>query len=252
MLKKRIIPCLDVRSGRVVKGVKFENIKDMGCPVALADYYIASGADELVFYDITASFERRPSDYDFIRQVAEKINIPFTVGGGIKTLEDFDRVLKAGADKVSINSSAITNPTFIQDASKKYGNQCVVVSMDVKRINGNFKVFTQGGRVETDWEAEKWAKEAVKRGAGELVINSIDEDGMLQGYDLELLNLITSMVNVPVIASGGAGKKEDFKKVFQRTNVDGALAATIFHSKDLNIRDLKEYLIGLNIPVRLL
>ncbi|MBN2795174.1 MAG: imidazole glycerol phosphate synthase subunit HisF [Clostridia bacterium] len=252
MLKKRIIPCLDVRSGRVVKGIKFENIRDVGCPVALAEYYAASGADELVFYDITASYEKRKSDYDFIKQVAEKINIPFTVGGGIKTLEDFDLVLKAGADKVSINSSAIDHPLLIQEASKKYGNQCVVVSMDVKRIKGEFKVFTQGGRNETDWEAGKWAKEAVIRGAGELVLNSIDEDGMLQGYDLELLNLITSKVNVPVIASGGAGSKEDFKNVFQRTNVDGALAASIFHSKKLDIVDLKEYLAGLNIPVRLL
>jgi len=250
MLTKRIIPCLDVRDGRVVKGVQFQNIKDIASPVELAEFYTNEGADELVFYDITASHERRGATLDFVSAVADCINIPFCVGGGVKTVEDFDRILKSGADKVSINSSAIENPNLIKEASKKYGNQCVVVSIDVKKINDRYKVVTHGGRNNTGLDAIKWAQKAVGLGAGELVINSIDEDGMKNGYDITCLKKITDAVSVPVIASGGAGKEEDFYEAVIKANVDGILAASVFHNKVIKINDLKDYLISKNIKMR--
>ncbi len=250
MLTKRIIPCLDVRDGRVVKGVQFQNIKDIASPVELAEFYMSEGADELVFYDITASHEKRGATLDFVAAVADCINIPFCVGGGVKTVEDFDRILKSGADKVSINSSAIENPNLIKEASKKYGNQCVVVSIDVKNIEGSYKVVTHGGRSNTGLDAIEWAKKAVELGAGELVINSIDEDGMKNGYDIVCLRKITDVVTVPVIASGGAGLEEHFYDAVVEANVDGILAASVFHNKIIRINDLKDYLISKNIRMR--
>lgn len=252
MLKKRIIPCLDVRSGRVVKGKKFQNIVDVADPVEMAAFYAEAGADELVFYDITASSDNRATQVQFVEAVSKAINIPFTVGGGVKTLEDFDSILKSGADKVSINSSAVLNPQLITDAALKYGNQCVVVSMDVKRIGDSYKVLTHGGRQESKLQAIDWAIEAVSRGAGELVINSVDEDGMHEGYDISLLSLITEAVSVPVIASGGAGCIEDFAQVFKSTSVTGALAASVFHYQTISINKLKNYLNDIKIPVRLI
>ena len=212
MITKRIIPCLDVRNGRVVKGINFEGIQDVADPVELAHFYNDSGADELVFYDITASHEGRGLFTDVLKKVASEIFIPLTVGGGINTVDDFDRVLKCGADKVSVNSGAINNPDLITQGAKKYGDQCVVLSMDIKRVDGNFHIFKNGGRLDTGIDAIQWAVDGEKRGAGELVVNSIDTDGVKQGFDIELLNEISSRVSIPVIASGGAGKKEDFKE----------------------------------------
>jgi len=251
MITKRIIPCLDVRNGRVVKGTNFEGIQDVADPVEMAKYYNAEGADELVFYDITASVEGRTLFTDILTKVASQIFIPLTVGGGINTLEDFDRVLKCGADKVSVNSGAIKNPGIIELAAKKYGDQCVVLSMDVKRVDGKFKVFTKGGREETAFEAIEWAVNGVNNGAGELVINSIDTDGVRGGFDLELLDAIAAKVNVPIIASGGAGKMEDFSELFKHKGMDAGLAASIFHYKDVKIRELKEYLRKEGVEVRL-
>lgn len=252
MLAKRIIPCLDVRGNKVVKGVNFEGIKDVNDPVTLAEFYNEAGADELVFYDITASFEERELFTDILKKVAQKIFIPLTVGGGINTLDDFDRVLKAGADKVSVNSGAIRNPDLIDKAAKKYGNQCVVLSMDVKRVDGKFTVFSKGGRENTGIGAISWAIEGEKRGAGELVLNSIDTDGIKQGFDLEMLDAICNVVNIPVIASGGAGCADDFVKLFKTIkNVDAGLAASIFHFKQLEIMDLKRLLSENGIPVRI-
>lgn len=251
MITKRIIPCLDVRNGRVVKGVNFEGIQDVASPVELAHFYNDSGADELVFYDITASFENRSLFTDALRQVAGEIFIPLTVGGGINTLDDFDRVLKCGADKVSVNSGAINDPSLIERAAKKYGDQCVVLSMDIKRVDGKFHVFSKGGRIDTGIDALEWAKRGENSGAGELVVNSIDTDGVKQGFDLEMLQKISDLVTIPVIASGGAGKKEDFLELFRANCADAGLAASIFHFKEVDIMDLKRYLNNNNIEMRI-
>lgn len=251
MITKRIIPCLDVRNGRVVKGVNFEGIQDVASPVELAHFYNDSGADELVFYDITASYETRGLFTDVLTQVAQEIFIPLTVGGGINTLDDFDRVLKCGADKVSVNSGAIKDPSLIEKAAKKYGDQCVVLSMDVKRVDGQFRIFSKGGRIDTGIDALEWAKMGENNGAGELVVNSIDTDGVKQGFDLEMLRKISELVSIPVIASGGAGKKEDFLELFKAGCADAGLAASIFHFKEVNIKDLKRYLNDNDIEMRL-
>ncbi len=252
MLAKRIIPCLDVRGNKVVKGVNFEGIKEVNDPVALAEFYNESGADELVFYDITASYEERELFTDILKEVAKKIFIPLTVGGGINSTDDFDRVLKSGADKVSVNSGAIKNPDLINDAAKIYGNQCVVLSMDVKRVDGKFVVFSKGGRENTGIDAVKWAIDGVQRGAGEIVLNSIDTDGIKKGFDLEMLEAICNVVDVPVIASGGAGCGDDFVKLFKSIpKVDAGLAASIFHFKQLEINTLKKILLENEIPVRI-
>ncbi|MDY6017426.1 MAG: imidazole glycerol phosphate synthase subunit HisF [Oscillospiraceae bacterium] len=251
MITKRIIPCLDVRNGRVVKGVNFEGIQDVASPVELAHFYNDSGADELVFYDITASFENRSLFTDALKQVAGEIFIPLTVGGGINTLDDFDRVLKCGADKVSVNSGAINDPSLIERAAKKYGDQCVVLSMDIKRVDGKFHVFSKGGRIDTGIDALEWAKRGENSGAGELVVNSIDTDGVKQGFDLEMLQKISDLVTIPVIASGGAGKKEDFLELFRANCADAGLAASIFHFKEVDIMDLKRYLNNNNIEMRI-
>lgn len=251
MITKRIIPCLDVRNGRVVKGKNFEGIQDVSDPVEMAEFYNAEGADELVFYDITASVEERRLFTDILTKVASKIFIPLTVGGGISSLDDFDRVLKCGADKVSVNSVAIKNPELIEQAAKKYGDQCVVLSMDVKRVDGKFRLFAKGGRVDTGIDAVEWAVSGVERGAGELVVNSIDTDGVKEGFDLEMLDKMAASVNVPIIASGGAGKMEDFSELFRHDGIDAGLAASIFHFKEISISDLKKYLRNEGIEVRL-
>ena len=251
MITKRIIPCLDVRDGRVVKGVNFEGLADVSSPVELGKYYSAHGADELVFYDITASAEGRGLFTDILREVARNIFIPLTVGGGINTLEDFDRVLKCGADKVSVNSGAIRSPQLVADAAKKYGDQCVVLSVDVKRVDGKFMVFAKGGRENTGMDALEWIARCEKMGAGEIVVNSIDTDGVKKGFDLELLAAVCERVSVPVIASGGAGCIEDFVTLFQRLpRVDAGLAASIFHFGDVRIEDLKAVLTENGIVVR--
>lgn len=250
MITKRIIPCLDVRNGRVVKGTNFKGIKDVADPVEMAEMYNRSGADELVFYDITASIEGRGIFTDILKKVAESIFIPLTVGGAINTLEDFDRVLNAGADKVSVNSGAIKNPELITEAAKKYGNQCVVLSVDAARVNGEYHVFTKGGREDTGMNAIEWIKKGEALGAGELVANSIDTDGVRNGFDMEMLEAFTEAVKIPVIASGGAGKKEDFADLFKLNGIDAGLAAGIFHNKQLNIGDLKSYLKNEGINVR--
>jgi imidazole glycerol-phosphate synthase subunit HisF len=251
MITKRIIPCLDVRDGKVVKGINFEGVRDVADPVAMAEFYNKSGADELVFYDITASVEGRGLFTEILTQVASKIFIPLTVGGGINTIDDFDRVLKCGADKVSVNSGAIFNPALIEAGAKKYGDQCVVLSMDIKRVDGQFRLFSKGGREDTGLDAIKWAVDGVNRGAGELVVNSIDTDGVKAGFDLELLDQIAARVNVPIIASGGAGKKEDFVELFRHPGMDAGLAASIFHFRELEIKDLKEYLRQEGFEVRI-
>ena len=251
MITKRIIPCLDVRNGRVVKGVNFENLNDVSSPVELGKYYSDCGADELVFYDITASSDGRKLFTDILKEVAKNIFIPLTVGGGINTIQDFDRVLKCGADKVSVNSGAIKNPDLINEAARKYGNQCVVISVDAKRVDGEFRVFAKGGREDTGIEAIGWIKECVDRGAGEVVINSIDTDGVKKGFDLEMLKAVRSAVNVPVIASGGAGGSEDFVTLFKEIpDIDAGLAASIFHFGQVKIADLKETLKENDILVR--
>ena len=250
MITKRIIPCLDVRNGRVVKGKNFEGIQDVSDPVEMARFYNEEGADELVFYDITASVEERGLFTDILTKVASEIFIPLTVGGGINTLDDFDRVLKCGADKVSVNSGAIKNPDLIGEAAKKYGDQCVVLSMDIKRVDGVFRLFARGGRENTGIDAIQWAVDGVRRGAGELVVNSIDTDGVKQGFDLELLDEIAARVSVPIIASGGAGRKEDFLALFGHKGMDAGLAASIFHFKEIRIRDLKTYLRQQGVEVR--
>lgn len=251
MITKRIIPCLDVRNGKVVKGVNFEGIRDVANPVEMARIYNDSGADELVFYDITASAEGRGLFTDVLREVAGSIFIPLTVGGGINTLDDFNRVLKCGADKVSVNSGAIKNPQLIEDSAKRYGDQCVVLSMDVKRVDGSFHVFLHGGREDTGIDAVQWALDGENRGAGELVVNSIDTDGVKEGFDLEMLDIIAAHVKIPIIASGGAGKKEDFSQLFQHKGIDAGLAASIFHFGELSISGLKQHLAEQGIPVRL-
>ena len=252
MITKRIIPCLDVRDGRVVKGVNFEGLSDVSSPVELADFYSRCGADELVFYDITASSEGRKLFTDILCQAASKIFIPLTVGGGINTVADFDRVLKCGADKVSVNSGAIKNPKLIYEAAKRYGDQCVVISADVKRVDGVFRVFAKGGRENTGMEAISWIKNCVDSGAGEVVLNSIDTDGVKGGFDLEMLAKVCDVVNVPVIASGGAGCIDDFTTLFKELpKVDAGLAASIFHFGEVSIADLKKELKAQNIPVRI-
>jgi len=251
MVTKRIIPCLDVRNGRVVKGVNFDGIQDIADPVEMARYYNETGADELVFYDITASFEGRKLFTDVLRAVASEIFIPLTVGGGIHSLDDFDRVLKCGADKVSVNSGAIEDPFLISAAAKRYGSQCVVLSMDVKRVNGKFCVFAYGGRSNTGIDALEWAKRGEDLGAGEIVLNSIDTDGVRKGFDLPMLKAVGEVVTVPLIASGGAGKMEDFSELFKHGRIDAGLAAGIFHSKMIGIRDLKRYLRDCGINVRM-
>lgn len=251
MITKRIIPCLDVKDGRVVKGVNFQSLSDVSSPVELGKYYSDHGADELVFYDITASAEGRALFTDILKEVAQTIFIPLTVGGGINTVEDFDRVLKCGADKVSVNSGAIKNPNLIAEAAKKYGDQCVVLSADVKRVDGRFTVFAKGGRENTGMEAIAWIKKCVALGAGEVVVNSIDTDGVKQGFDLEMLEAVCDAVSVPVIASGGAGKIEDFVTLFHTLpKVDAGLAASIFHFGEVDIQELKVRLAQEQIVVR--
>ena len=251
MITKRIIPCLDVKDGRVVKGVNFLGLADVSSPVKLAQFYSENGADELVFYDITASSDGRKLFTEILTEVASKIFIPLTVGGGINTLDDFDRVLKCGADKVSVNSGAIKNPNLIYEAAKRYGDQCVVLSVDVKRVDGTFKVFAKGGRENTGLDALPWIKNAVDSGAGEIVVNSIDTDGVKKGFDLDLLDAVCQIANVPVIASGGAGKIEDFITLFKTLpGVDAGLAASIFHFGEVSINTLKEEMFKNNISVR--
>lgn len=252
MITKRIIPCLDVKNGRVVKGVNFKGLSDVSSPVELAKYYSDNGADELVFYDITASFEERKLFTDILRKVASRIFIPLTVGGGINTVDDFDRVLKCGADKVSVNSGAIKNPELIREAAERYGNQCVVISADVKRVDGEFHVFAKGGREDTGMEAISWIKRCVDLGAGEAVVNSIDTDGVKKGFDIEMLKAVCNAVNVPVIASGGAGGINNFVDLFREIpDIDAGLAASIFHFGEVAIPDLKRELRKNNITVRL-
>lgn len=252
MITKRIIPCLDVKNGRVVKGVNFEGLNDVSSPVELAEYYSGCGADELVFYDITASSDGRKLFADILCETARNVFIPLTVGGGINTLGDFDRVLKCGADKVSVNSGAIKNPDLIQNAAKLYGSQCVVISADVKRVDGVFRVFAKGGRENTGMEAIEWIKHCVDLGAGEVVLNSIDTDGVKGGFDLEMLDKVSAAVNVPVIASGGAGCIEDFISLFKTLpKVDAGLAASVFHFGEIKIPDLKKRLNDEGIPCRI-
>lgn len=252
MITKRIIPCLDVRDGRVVKGVNFEGLKEVDSPVKLAQFYSENGADELVFYDITASAENRNLFTDILRETAKNVFIPLTVGGGIRSTADFERVLACGADKVSVNSGAIENPAFVQEAAKKYGNQCVVLSADIKRVNGRFHVFAKGGRVDTGLEAIEWIKRLVEMGAGEVVVNSMDTDGVKNGFDLELLKAVCSVVNVPVIASGGAGSQEDFVRLFKEIpTVSAGLAASVFHFGEIAIPALKKTLAQEGISMRL-
>ncbi len=251
MITKRIIPCLDVKNGRVVKGVNFEGLSDVSSPIELAKYYSDCGADELVFYDITASAEGRELFTDILTETAKNVFIPLTVGGGINTLDDFDRVLKCGADKVSVNSGAIRNPSLIYEAAKRYGDQCVVISADVKRVDGTFKVFAKGGRENTNLDAIEWIKRCVDMGAGEVVLNSIDTDGVKGGFDLEMLEAVCNIVNVPVIASGGAGCINDFITLFDTLpKVDAGLAASIFHFGQVKISDLKTAMSSHGIPTR--
>jgi cyclase len=251
VITKRIIPCLDVKNGRVVKGTNFLGLADVSSPVELAKYYSDSGADELVFYDITASAEGRALFTDILTEVARTIFIPLTVGGGINTLDDFDRVLKCGADKVSVNSGAIRNPELIGEAAKRYGDQCVVISADVKRVDGEFRVFAKGGRVDIGMEAISWIKRCVDNGAGEVVLNSIDTDGVKGGFDIEMLKAVTSVVNVPVIASGGAGSSAHFIDLFREVpDVSAGLAASIFHFGEVKIPDLKRELSEAGVAVR--
>ncbi len=252
MITKRIIPCLDVRDGRVVKGVNFDGLRDVSSPVELAKYYSENGADELVFYDITASAEGRRLFTDILTETAATVFIPLTVGGGINTVEDFDRVLGCGADKVSVNSGAIRNPDLIEEAAKRYGDQCVVLSVDVKRVDGVFRVFAKGGRENTGMEAIEWIRRCVGNGAGEIVVNSIDTDGVKGGFDLEMLDAVCRVVSVPVIASGGAGCIDDFIKLFDALpRVDAGLAASIFHFGEVKIADLKQAMAAHGIPARL-
>lgn len=252
MITKRIIPCLDVKNGRVVKGVNFLGLADVSSPVSLAEFYSKCGADELVFYDIAASAEGRSLFTDILKEAASKVFIPLTVGGGINTLEDFERVLKCGADKVSVNSGAIKNPTLVLEAAKKYGDQCVVLSVDVKRVGGELHVFAKGGREDTGMEAISWIKRCVSNGAGEIVVNSIDTDGVKKGFDLEMLSAVCEVVNVPVIASGGAGCEQDFVTLFKLLpKVDAGLAASIFHFGEVDISKLKQTLKCADINVRI-
>ncbi|MDQ8750158.1 imidazole glycerol phosphate synthase subunit HisF [Elizabethkingia miricola] len=250
MLKKRIIPCLDIKDGRTVKGINFEGLRDAGDPVVLAQKYVEEGADELVFLDISATQEKRKTLADLVERIAQEINIPFTVGGGINSVEDAATIIKAGADKISINSSAVKKPQLISDLAARFGSQCVVVAIDTKSMNGTEKVFVNGGKIETELETLIWAKEAEKLGAGEILLTSMNADGTKNGFALDITQQIAQLVNIPVIASGGAGKMEDFKEVFEKTKASGALAASIFHFGEVPIPQLKQYLTQQNIPVR--
>lgn len=252
MLARRIIPCLDVRDGRVVKGKQFKDIVDVDAPEVLGKFYSDNGADELVFYDITASSDERRTHFEFVKKVADEINIPFSVGGGVSTVDDFKDILRKGADKVSVNSSAVRNPQLIKEASERFGAQCVVLSIDAKKNDeGSWSVYVKGGREKTDLDAIEWAVRGVELGAGEIVVNSIDEDGMKKGYDVDLLKKITDRVNVPVIASGGAGTMEHFKEAVVKADVDGILAASVFHFGEIDIKELKKYLKEEGIEIRL-
>ncbi len=251
MLAKRIIPCLDVRDGRVVKGVNFVGIKDVGDPVECAAMYDKQGADEIVFLDITATHEGRGTIVDVVRRTAKQVFVPLTVGGGIRTVEDFREILRAGADKVSVNSSAVKNPNLIREAAGQFGSQCVVVAIDAKRIDGSFHVVVHGGRIDTGLDAVAWAKQAEALGAGELLLTSMDTDGTKNGFDLELLNAVTDVVNIPVIASGGCGRLEHFSEVFEKSGADAALAASLFHYRELTVGQVKAHLKEHGIPVRL-
>ena len=252
MITKRIIPCLDVMNGRVVKGVNFKNLNDVSSPVELAQYYSDNGADELVFYDITASYENRKIFTEVLKETMRRVFIPVTVGGGINSVSDFERVLNCGADKVSVNSGAIKNPSLIPEAAKLYGNQCVVLSADVKRVRGAYHVFLNGGRIDTGLEAIDWIKRCVDNGAGEVVVNSIDTDGVKMGFDLEMLDAVSKCINVPVIASGGAGKIEDFIELFLKLDrVDAGLAASVFHFSEISIKDLKNEMKKAGINTRI-
>ncbi len=252
MITKRIIPCLDVKDGRVVKGVNFKDLNDVSSPIELAKFYSKCGADELVFYDITASSEGRKLFTEILTETARSVFIPLTVGGGINTTDDFDRVLKCGADKVSVNSGAIRNPRLVFEAAKLYGDQCVVLSADIKRVDGEFRVFAKGGREDTGMEAISWIKKCVANGAGEIVVNSIDTDGVKGGFDIEMLDAVCNAVSVPVIASGGAGKAEDFITLFKTLpKVDAGLAASIFHFGEVAISDLKAEMAKNDIPTRI-
>ena len=251
MITKRIIPCLDVKNGRVVKGVNFQGLNDVASPVDLAKYYSSCGADELVFYDITASAEDRGIFTDILRETAKNVFIPLTVGGGIRTLDDFDRVLKCGADKVSVNSGAISDPDLIPRAAERYGSQCVVLSADIKRVDGRFSLFKNGGRVDTGIDAIEWIERGVRNGAGEIVVNSIDTDGVGGGFDIEMLRAVSEVADVPIVASGGAGSIDDFITLFNTLpGVDAGLAATIFHFGKIKIPDLKASLRDAGISVR--
>ena len=252
MITKRIIPCLDVKDGRVVKGVNFKGLADVDSPVTLASYYSDMGADELVFYDITASAEGRRIFTDILTEAARRVFIPLTVGGGVSSLADFDRVLKCGADKVSVNSGAIKDPSLIPEAAKRYGDQCVVISADVKRVGGEYRVFARGGRDDTGLEAVEWIKRCVGSGAGEVVLNSMDTDGVRAGFDIPLLKAVCDAVSVPVIASGGAGSVGDFVTLFREVpKADAGLAASVFHFGQIKIPDLKSALAASGIPVRI-
>ncbi|MFN5416073.1 MAG: imidazole glycerol phosphate synthase subunit HisF [Flavobacteriia bacterium] len=250
MLKKRIIPCLDIKNGRTVKGINFEGLIDAGDPVELAKIYSQNGADELVFLDITATHEGRKTMLEMVKNVAQAINIPFTVGGGIASVDDASLLLKNGADKISVNSSAVKNPKLIQELAQKFGNQCVVIAIDAKLIDGNWKVFLNGGRIETDLELFAWAKKAVDLGAGEILFTSMDHDGTKNGFAIEALKKLAELVNVPIIASGGCGNMQHFKDVFLESNVDAALAASVFHFGEIKIPDLKTYLKNNKIEIR--
>ena len=251
MITKRIIPCLDVKDGRVVKGVNFLGLADVSSPVKLAKFYSECGADELVFYDITASSDGRKLFTDILREVASNIFIPLTVGGGIRTVDDFRELLRAGADKISVNSAAVRNPQLISEAADKFGSQCVVVAIDARRkAEGGFTVVVNGGRIDMQMDAIEWAKECERRGAGEILLTSMDTDGCKQGFDLELTDAISKVVNIPVIASGGCGKLDHFSEVFEKTGADAALAASLFHFKELTVQQVKEHLRNKNIPVR--
>lgn len=252
MITKRIIPCLDVKDGRVVKGVNFEGLNDVSSPVTLAEYYSQAGADELVFYDITASSDGRALFTDILKETAKNVFIPFTVGGGINTLNDFERVLSCGADKVSVNSGAIKNPDIVYEGAKRYGSQCVVISCDIKRVGGEFRVFAKGGREDTGMEAMSWIKRCIDNGAGEIVVNSIDTDGVKCGFDIEMLKAVCDFASVPVIASGGAGSAQNFVTLFKEIpNIDAGLAASIFHFGEVKICDLKDLLKNNDINVRI-
>ena len=250
MITKRIIPCLDVRDGRVVKGVNFAGVRDVEDPVALAAFYNDQGADELVFYDITATVEGRPLFTDVLRRVASRVFIPLTVGGSVNALEDFDRALRAGADKVSVNSGAVRRPELIREAAQRYGSQCVVLSADIARVGESWHVFVRGGREDTGLDAIEWVRRGEALGAGELVVNSIDTDGVRSGFDLPLLRAVAGAVSLPIVASGGAGRREDFRELFAIPGVDAGLAASIFHFRQVQIPALKRYLRDCGVNMR--